>query len=112
LSVEQIDIVDSISLPKDTSEVVLTVSDHLNWADSLEHQEILQRKLNAYLSFVESGEMIRKYPKAENRKVVFNVVFKFKPDRDGALFLDRARQTVENAGFWLRHELFAESYDN
>ena len=62
MTVEQTKVIDIISLDKRTGQVILTVSDHLEWNDSTRHQEILQAKLNAYLAFVESGEILGKYP--------------------------------------------------
>jgi uncharacterized protein DUF6572 len=112
MSVDQVDIVDLISVDPETGQVVLTVSDHLNWSDSIDHQNILQRKLNAYLAFVESGEILERYPHAKDRPVAFKVVFKFKPDQEGEGFLTRAKEVFKSAGFQLQHEIFAESYDN
>jgi hypothetical protein len=112
VSVEQLDIVDVISIDKETGHVILTISDHLDWSDSILHQTILQAKFNKYLAFVESGEILESYPDAKGRPVAFKVVFKFRPDAQGWQFLTRAKQVIESAGFSLRHEIFAESYDN
>jgi hypothetical protein len=112
VSVEDISVVDVTSVDKCTGHLVLSISDHLDWSDTVAHQAMLQRKLNAYLAFVESGELLKRFPDAKGRPVAFNVVFKFRPDTEGLKFLDRAKAIVESAGFQLRHELFAESYDN
>lgn len=53
MSVEEINSIDIISVDQ-TGQVILTVSDHLEWRDNLKHQEILRAKLNVYLRFVES----------------------------------------------------------
>jgi hypothetical protein len=112
MSVEQPDVIDVISLDKETKHVVLTISDHLDWSDSVQHQATLQEKLNRYLAFVESGEILESYPDAKDRPVAFKIVFKYKPDQHGWRFLSRAKEFIESAGFTLRHEVFAESYDN
>jgi len=112
MSVEQTDSIDVISIDKQTGEVILTVSDHLEWSDIVKHQTILQAKLNAYLRFVESGEILQRHPRAKDRRIVFCVVFKFAPDQKGRDFLARARQVVESAGIEFRQELFAASYNN
>jgi hypothetical protein len=112
VSVEQPDVVDVISTDKESGHVVLTISDHLDWSNSEEHQTILQAKLNKYLAFVETGELLTRYSDAKGRPVAFSVVFKYRPDRGGCNFLARARAVIESAGFTLRHEIFAESYDN
>jgi len=108
VSVEQLDVIDVASIDKETGHVILTISDHLDWSDSVQHQTILQAKFNKYLSFVESGEMLERCPDAKDRPVVF----KYKPDQEGWRVLTRAKEVIESAGFTLRNELFAESYDN
>lgn len=112
MSVEQFDVVDVISTDPKTGQVVLTISDHLDWTDSVRHQAVLQAKFNKYLAFIESGEILTRYPEAKGRPIAINVVFKHKPDQEGWQFLGRAQRVIESAGFTLRHELFAESYDN
>ncbi len=112
MSVEQLNVVDIISTDKESGVVILTISDHLDWSNTVGHQNTLQAKFNKYLAFVESGEILTRYPDARNRPVVIKVVFKHKPDPEGWKFLARAKNVIESAGFSLRSEVFAESYDN
>ncbi len=112
VSVDDFDVIDIVSIDKRTGDAVLIVSDHLDWSDSIHHQTILQTKFNAYLAFVENGEILKRYPDAAGRSIVFSVVFKFRPDRAGREFLARAQKVIESAGFCLRYEVFAESNDN
>jgi hypothetical protein len=112
MAVDQPDLIDMMSFDKNNGDVVLTISDHLDWSDTSEHQRILQNKFNSYLTFVESGELLKRSSEAMGQRVIFRVVFKYRPDSEGMLFLDRAREVIELAGFTLRHELFAESHDN
>ncbi len=112
MSVDNFDVIDIVSIDKRTGDAILTVSDHLDWSDSIQHQTILQTKFNAYLAFVESGEILTRYPYVAGRSIVFSVVFKFRPDRAGREFLAKAQKVIESAGFCLRYEVFAESYDN
>jgi hypothetical protein len=112
VSVEQFDVVDVVSIDKKTGYVILTISDHLDWSDTVRHQTTLQEKFNKYLAFIESGEILTRYPDAKDRPVAIKVVFKYKPDHEGWQFLTKAKEVIESAGFSLRHEIFAESYDN
>ena len=112
MSIEQLNVVDIISTDKESGTVILTISDHLDWSNTVAHQTALQAKFNKYLAFVESGEILTRYPDAKNRPVAFKVVFKYKPDQEGWQFLARAKEVIESAGFSLRHEVFAESYEN
>lgn len=111
MSVENESVVDII-IDEQRQAVILTVSDHLDWSDTIQHQMILQTKLNRYLAFVESGEMLERYPTGKGLSVKFKVVFKFKPDACGLEFLSKAKQIIEAAGFILETTVFAESYDN
>jgi hypothetical protein len=106
VSVEQTDVVDILGVDRETGHVVLTISDHLDWSDSVGRQTILQKTLNTYLAFVESAEILGQYPEAKDRPVAFRVVFQVPPDESGRAFVARAREAIESAGFTLRDEVF------
>lgn len=42
MSIEQADVIDAIVVDKETGQVVLTISDHLEWGD--DHLLLLQEK--------------------------------------------------------------------
>jgi hypothetical protein len=85
VTVQDPNLVDVTSIDKLTGNVILTISDHLDWADTIEHQQ---------------------FPDAKGRAVTISIVFKFKPDAQGLKFLDRAIKVVESAGCYLRYEIF------
>jgi hypothetical protein len=93
-------------------KVFLIISDHLEWDDSLEHQQILQDKLNSYLRFFESGEIYTRFPSAKGQWPVIEIVFQHEPDAGGRAFLADAAKVIESAGLTLTHRVFAESYKN
>jgi len=98
MSVDQPDTIDITSTDRLTGDVVLTISDHLDWSDSMAHQSLFQSKLNRYLAFVETGEILESYPDAKGKSIVFSAVFKFPPDASGRSFLIRVKAAVESAG--------------
>lgn len=77
MSAEQTDVIDIISTERLTGDVVLTVSDHLNWSDIAAHQLLLQSTLNRDLAFVESSEILKHHPNVKDRRIISRVVFKF-----------------------------------
>jgi hypothetical protein len=105
VSIEQTDLIDIISIDRMTGQVVLTISDHLDWSDSAAHLLLLQSKLNRYLAFVESGELLQSYPNAKDRPITFIVTFKFPPDEERRRFLAKMRTIVESAGISLREKV-------
>jgi hypothetical protein len=64
-----------------------------------EHLFCLQEKLNSYLRFVESGEIIAIYPKAAGRHIVFDVVQKYPAPQEASWFFERALKAINGAGF-------------
>lgn len=73
MSIEQTDVIDIISTDRLTGHVVLTITDHLDWTDSTAHQMLLQTKLNRYLAFVESGEILESYPNAKDVPIELSI---------------------------------------
>jgi hypothetical protein len=105
MSIEQTDLVDIISTNRMTGGVVLTICDHLDWSDGIAHQLLLQTKLNRYLAFVESGEILHSCPNAKEGAIIFQEVFRFVPDEGGRALLAKARPIIESAGFGFREEI-------
>lgn len=106
MSVDQIDVIDVVSKSKD-GEIVLTISDHLNWNNTREHLFMLQEKVNAYLRFIESGELYCKYPEAKGRQVRIDIKFHYRPTLEASAFLDKIRPIVEAAGLGFSSETFS-----
>ena len=105
MAVDNPDIVDSIGTEKVSGQIVLTISDHLAWGDGA-HLSALQDKINTYLSFIESGEIYQQYPEAKGQEIRIEVVMNFGPDENGLEFLQRAAETVGNAGLGLSYRVF------
>lgn len=101
MTVEQTSVVDVVSLQGE-DQANLWISDHLDWqADEHGHLLTLQEKINAYLRFIEGGELYEVYPQARGRTVSINVVGLHEPSPAARRFLDQVRAIVEGAGFRL-----------
>jgi hypothetical protein len=88
----------------ETGSIVLTISDHLDWVDSVLHQQMLQAKINRYLAFVEPGEILEIRSDAATKPIVIRVVFQCEPDPNGHSFLRRARSAIEEAGYEFQYQ--------
>lgn len=106
MSVEQTNTIDYAGIEKATGKLILTVSDHLDWTqdEQVRHIALLQDKINTYLSYIESGQMLKDYPDAHNRKCVITVVGRAHPQGEGARFFDVVREMLERSGYELRIE--------
>jgi len=108
MSVEQTNVIDIISKAP-SGEITLTISDHLGWTNTKDHLLTLQEKLNAYLRFLDSGEIYEQYRDAAGRKLLIKVVFQHAPNLEARSFLSRARAIIEDAGYGFDFELFSAS---
>ncbi len=100
MSIEQTDKIDIISTGKN-GRIVLTISDHLEWDDKGEHALLMEDKINAYLHFIETGQVLEEYPDAKGKRVVISIIMKHFPNEDGLLFLRHCQEIVHNLGYKL-----------
>lgn len=104
MGIQQTQVIDIVAVDDETGEVFLTIIDSLEWSDtSTEHLVLLQEKLNTYLSFVEGGQILRDFPAAAGRPIRFDIAFQYPPLGEGILFLAKAKEIVEEAGFSFRY---------
>jgi hypothetical protein len=107
MSVEDSKIIDLISTDPE-GNVVLTISDHLEWDEKLEDHIVLQNKINDYLSFIEGGQLFIDYPAAMGKKIIIGIFVKFIPDETAEKFLKMAKETIQSAGFDLKLSFIQE----
>jgi hypothetical protein len=101
MAVDNPDVVDAVGIERASGIVALTISDHLEWDDAHEHLLTLQEKINRYLAFVESGELLESYPKAVGKPVRIDVICKYEPTATAKRFFERAGKVIEQAGLSL-----------
>jgi hypothetical protein len=100
MSIEQADVVDIMGIQG--ASVILTISDHLDWDDEAGHALALQEKINTYLRFIESGEILEVYPQAAGKVPVICVAMRVPPSSGGTQFFDLVRPILASAGVELR----------
>ncbi len=100
MAVRDVDVVDGIGTENRSGDVVLTIVDDMKWGASNEiHLMLLQGKLNTYLRFIESEEILSAYPQARGRRVRIEVVGKYNLDREAGSFYKEAAAVIRAAGF-------------
>jgi hypothetical protein len=101
MAVDEFESVDLIHTVEETGEVVLTICDHLKWDRNNEHLFILQKKLNLYLDFIQTGQLTDQFPQYKGRPLRIDVACMYEPSKDGERLLQLCRQTMESAGWGL-----------
>ncbi len=108
MSIEQSDKVDFIGINKELNTATLVISDHLDWTISDSHLEMLQDKLNGYLSFIESNEIYDAYPKAKGKDIIIEVIGKYPLNEEAEEFYRQVNEMIGDAGIDLRFKLLEE----
>jgi hypothetical protein len=105
MSVDDLTTIDCMGIPIDAPhEVNLGISDHLDWDVSFdEHLYMLQAKINAYLGFIESGEIYQSFPPAtQTTKKVIEVFFKNEPPSHANPFLNHVSDCLKKLSIELK----------
>jgi hypothetical protein len=107
MTVQETNKIDVTAIDKNVSHVLLVIADHLDWAkaDEGEHLLLLQKKLNAYLHFIQSGQLVEHYPKAKGLPIIIRIAGKYPLSAEAMRFFDMAKDFVENEGYSLEFKL-------
>jgi hypothetical protein len=83
--------------------VQLVMTDHLSWDDVEEHMLALQDKINAYIAFVESGQIdqVANVPPPGERQVIVSIVLKEPAALEVEPFFGEARRILGEIGVGL-----------
>ncbi|WP_293309451.1 DUF6572 domain-containing protein [Pedobacter sp. UBA5917] len=105
MSVLDINKIDFIGTDRQTGEVILTISDHINWDDTQYHLSALQEKINAYLNFIDSEEIYKEYPNAIGKKLIVQITGKYHINKEGHEFIEKVAAFLNNGdiGFEVKY---------
>ena len=102
MSIDQTDVIDFVGIDPTSGDVILTVSDHLQWGTAIDgHIEALEAKLQRYLDFVGSGQLLEEYPTSAGRSLRIEIALKYPPDEQGQEWLESARAMMDGYGYHL-----------
>ena len=104
MSITEPDKIDMMGIPIiDDGTVILGMTDHLEWfeddMDSVkEHLLLIQEKINAYLRFIESGEIDEQFPSAKGRVPIIRLMSKYASPPSTDDFFTEVKRILETAG--------------
>ncbi|WP_105189617.1 MULTISPECIES: DUF6572 domain-containing protein [unclassified Pseudoalteromonas] len=90
MSITDSQTIDSVIRSDEHNDVVLLITDHLDWSEPQEHLLALQQKLNTYISFVESGQLFSDFPDTKNKEVSILIACGFEPVNAALSFFKKA----------------------
>jgi hypothetical protein len=107
VTIVETDQIDIVATRPGTSAVRLVIADHLGWEDPDGHLGLLQAKLEAYLAFVESGQLHRLEapPVPPAPEVAIELAVPSAPPEAAREFLERARAFLAERGIGFSVEI-------
>jgi hypothetical protein len=106
MSLDNLEVVDTVGTESDSGTIVLTIFDAWDWDNQRRHLLALQTKLNAYFGFVESGQIYEAYPSAVGRALRIDVIFRY-PAPDIALtLLEKAATVASHLNIAITHRTY------
>ncbi len=104
MAIDNADIIDGAAIDKENSALRLLITDHLQWnaeADTIsehDHLLMLQEKINAYISFLESEQYKDIYPDAEFKMAIIDICFKYDITENCERFLQAVQDQIGQYG--------------
>ena len=108
MSLDNPAVVDFLGTLPDRSAVVLTLVDDWDWTDEMRHLRGLQRKLDAYFAFIESGELFVAYPDAVGIGVVVELISRLPIPKPGLALLEVASKVAAGLPAELTYRVVAD----
>jgi len=107
MTVMETNTIDFVVPKNQHGDAELVLVDQLPWKiDEGDHLVMLQDKINTYLAFVETGQLVGDFPKAKGRKVVLKINALYAPSEQGEKFLAAVRPIVGQLGIELKFDLW------
>jgi hypothetical protein len=104
MSILDVNTIDAIGTDKVSGDVILTISDHLDWEDSKFHLIKLQEKLNTYIEFIESEQIFEDYPSSINKIIFIEIISDSDYTEEGILFIKKVNNVLCDIGIGIRQK--------
>ncbi len=80
-------------------EVLLVITDHLEWENLSEHLTLLEKKLSTYVFVLESGRIFEGREHLRGKKFILVVDCQYSPAPDAIDYINHVRPIVQSYGF-------------
>jgi hypothetical protein len=106
MSLDKLEVVDTVGTEKDSGTIVLTILDAWDWEDERRHLLALQAKFNAYFGFVESGQIYEDYPAAAGKVLRIDVISRYPLPDAGLTLLEQAAAVASQLNIAVTHRIY------
>jgi hypothetical protein len=110
MTIEQSDKIDGMGLDAHKGEVVLMISDHLEWLDNRGHFLKLEEKLSSYINFAQSGQLQEIIPNSKGLGTRIKLVHQFDPPAKSRVILEAIKQQLSELNLEFSYEALPSKY--
>lgn len=95
MSICEFDVVDGAGVQNDS--LILMITDHLDWIsiDEETHMNMLVKKINAYLDFIEGRQYQKTYPNIAFKRFIIDVRCKYEVPAKCVRYLEKANENIK-----------------
>ena len=104
MAIDNANVIDGMAIDKENTALRLLLTDHLQWvlgADTIsehDHLLMLQDKINAYISFIETEQYKNNYPDVEFKMAIIDIRFKYDITENCEKFLQAVQDQIGQYG--------------
>ena len=106
MTIEQERVIDIIGISKSDGTKILTISDHLEWADYENHSMSLQSKINYYLEYIYCNKLNETISESGERNIRIQLIMKHEPPMQATILLKKIEAEIERLGFEFVYSVF------
>lgn len=103
MAIDNTNVVDGMGIDKERKALCLLLIDHLAWSGNntlseYDHLMLLQKKINAYIHYLETKQYEERYPEEKIETVIIEIHFVHDITENCRKFLDTAQKQVGQHG--------------
>lgn len=98
MGIDRSDVIDGLGISKADGKVVLSIADHQPWNDAGSHFSLIERKVRAYLAFIDSGQLIEELPVARGKAFRIELIHRHAPSPAAEKFLSAVQTQLRSIG--------------
>ena len=103
MAIDNVNVIDGMALNKENNALVLLLTDHLSWTgenalSEFDHLNLLQDKINAYISYLESRQYVETYSAEQINFAVIEIHFKYAVTENCEKFLNEVQNQIGQLG--------------
>lgn len=102
MSLRDVDAIDYIGMNILFKRVSIGIFDDLDWRNEKEHQDRLTKKIDHYIRYLRSGELLLNYPKARRYEIMIEYVSMHTMTPSAQKFWESRERLIRASGFSVR----------